>query len=110
MGQVVRALRALRDDDGQLLIDDVVVCDNGSDDETATVAQAAGARVVYEPQRGYGRACLAGINTLHPVGCVLSLLGHLNNVSETASFGPTAEDSTKIVTTIRLGVRVAVAA
>jgi len=71
VGPVVRGLRELRDDDGHLLIDDVVVCDNGSDDETAAVAQAAGARVVYEPQRGYGRACSAGINALHPVGIVL---------------------------------------
>ena len=71
VGQVARELRALRDDGGHLLIDDIVVCDNGSDDGTATVAQAAGARVVYESQRGYGHACLAGIKALYPVGIVL---------------------------------------
>lgn len=38
----------------------VIVVDNGSDDATATVARAAGAEVVSEPRRGYGRACLAG--------------------------------------------------
>lgn len=38
----------------------VVVVDNGSDDATAAVARAAGAEVVSEPRRGYGRACLAG--------------------------------------------------
>jgi glycosyltransferase involved in cell wall biosynthesis len=39
----------------------VVVVDNGSTDGTAAVAQAAGAVVVAEPQRGYGAACLKGI-------------------------------------------------
>lgn len=43
------------------LVDDVVVVDNGSRDRTAEVARAAGARVVAEPRRGYGSACLRGI-------------------------------------------------
>jgi len=42
----------------------VIVCDNGSDDQTALVARQAGALVVHEPVRGYGRACLAGIRYL----------------------------------------------
>ncbi len=41
------------------LIDECVVVDNGSTDETAAVAQMAGARVVTAP-RGYGAACWAG--------------------------------------------------
>ncbi|MFB3883144.1 MAG: glycosyltransferase family 2 protein [Armatimonadota bacterium] len=40
---------------------DIVVVDNGSTDQTAEVARAARARVVCEPRRGYGAACLAGI-------------------------------------------------
>lgn len=40
---------------------EVIVVDNGSRDGTAEVARAAGARVVSEPRRGYGRACLTGI-------------------------------------------------
>lgn len=39
---------------------EIVVVDNGSTDRTAEVAQAAGARVIREPMRGYGAACLAG--------------------------------------------------
>jgi rSAM/selenodomain-associated transferase 2 len=39
----------------------VTVADNGSIDRTAEVARAAGARVVTESTRGYGRACLAGL-------------------------------------------------
>src|SRR5262245_23016551 len=42
-------------------IDEVIVVDHGSRDRTAEVAAAAGARVVREPRRGYGSACLAGI-------------------------------------------------
>ena len=39
---------------------EVVVADNGSDDGSAELAAAAGARVVHEPRRGYGSAYLAG--------------------------------------------------
>jgi len=41
-------------------ISEVIVVDNGSTDRTAEVARQAGARVVPEPQRGYGAACLTG--------------------------------------------------
>jgi glycosyltransferase involved in cell wall biosynthesis len=43
---------------------EVLVADNGSRDRTADVARAAGARVVAEPRRGYGAACLAGLAAL----------------------------------------------
>jgi glycosyltransferase involved in cell wall biosynthesis len=43
---------------------EIVVVDNGSSDRTAEVAGAAGAIVVREPKRGYGRACLRGIGYL----------------------------------------------
>jgi glycosyltransferase involved in cell wall biosynthesis len=39
---------------------EVVVADNGSEDGSAELAQAAGARVVHESRRGYGSAYLAG--------------------------------------------------
>jgi rSAM/selenodomain-associated transferase 1 len=42
-------------------IQDILVVDNGSTDGTAAIAAAAGARVVREPRRGYGRACLTGV-------------------------------------------------
>ena len=42
-------------------VDGVIVVDNGSTDDTAGQARAAGATVVCEPQRGYGRACAAGL-------------------------------------------------
>src|SRR5262245_16036525 len=40
---------------------DTIVVDNGSSDRTAAVARAHGARVILEPRRGYGQACLAGV-------------------------------------------------
>jgi glycosyltransferase involved in cell wall biosynthesis len=43
------------------VVAEVVVVDNGSRDRTAEVARGAGARVVSEPRRGYGQACLTGI-------------------------------------------------
>ncbi|MBI4274365.1 MAG: glycosyltransferase family 2 protein [Rhizobiales bacterium] len=42
-------------------VDEVIVVDGGSHDRTAERAKAAGARVVVEPQRGYGRAVQSGI-------------------------------------------------
>jgi glycosyltransferase involved in cell wall biosynthesis len=43
---------------------EIIVVDNGSTDQTAAKAAAAGARVVAEPTRGYGRACCAGVNAI----------------------------------------------
>ena len=42
-------------------VSEVVVVDGGSQDRTADQATAAGARVIVEPRRGYGRAIQAGI-------------------------------------------------
>ncbi|HEV3035774.1 MAG TPA: glycosyltransferase family 2 protein [Solirubrobacteraceae bacterium] len=39
---------------------EVVVADNNSEDDSASLAERAGARVVVEPRRGYGSAYLAG--------------------------------------------------
>lgn len=43
----------------------VLVVDNGSTDSTADKAAAAGAKVIHQPVRGYGSACLAGIAALN---------------------------------------------
>lgn len=40
---------------------EVLVVDNGSSDASVDVAIAAGARVVHEPDRGYGNACRRGL-------------------------------------------------
>lgn len=43
------------------LVTEVIVVDSNSTDGTADVARSTGARVILEPRRGYGRACLTGI-------------------------------------------------
>jgi glycosyltransferase involved in cell wall biosynthesis len=48
------------------LAGEIIVVDNGSTDATAVRAEAAGARVVSEPKRGYGAACWAGVQALSP--------------------------------------------
>ena len=55
---VVRAVAA------QEIAHEIIVVDNGSNDDTARRACDAGARIVAEPQRGYGRACMAGVRSL----------------------------------------------
>jgi hypothetical protein len=42
-------------------VDEILVVDNGSTDETARVAKGLSVRLVREDRRGYGSACLAGI-------------------------------------------------
>lgn len=53
-------------------VEDVIVVDNGSDDGTGERAREAGARVVREPRRGYGRACRAGVQAV-PEGTAIVL-------------------------------------
>jgi glycosyltransferase involved in cell wall biosynthesis len=54
---VTRALTVMGEHD---IAGEVVVADNDSEDDSAALATAAGARVVHEPRRGYGSAYLAG--------------------------------------------------
>src|SRR6266571_2564427 len=42
------------------VVDDIIVADSASADRTVERARAAGARIVSESRRGYGRACRAG--------------------------------------------------
>ena len=71
IGVVVGELLALADEHGRPLIDDFVVCDNGSRDATAERAREAGARVVRQRTPGYGIACLSALEALEPVDMVL---------------------------------------
>jgi glycosyltransferase involved in cell wall biosynthesis len=56
--QCIATARAAMEEAG--IAGEVVVADNGSIDGSAALAEAAGARVVHEPHRGYGNAYLAG--------------------------------------------------
>lgn len=79
--RIAVVIPALNEEDaiGQVLArlplpaDCAVVVDNGSTDRTAAVAAAAGARVVREPRRGYGAACLAGLAVTQDADVVVFL-------------------------------------
>jgi glycosyltransferase involved in cell wall biosynthesis len=43
------------------LVTEVLVVDSNSSDGTPEIASRMGARVLHEPRRGYGRACLTGL-------------------------------------------------
>ena len=55
VGKVVRAIPAG-------LVQEVIVVNNNSNDQTPAEAARAGATVLHEPVQGYGRACLRGIS------------------------------------------------
>ncbi|MEO9531533.1 MAG: glycosyltransferase family 2 protein [Crocinitomicaceae bacterium] len=46
----------------QDLVAEILVCNNGSTDDTKKVAEEAGAIVLDEPKAGYGWACLKGMD------------------------------------------------
>jgi glycosyltransferase involved in cell wall biosynthesis len=57
------------------LTTEVIVVDSNSNDGTAAIAAKMGARVVQEPRRGYGRACLTGLATANSPDVVVFLDG-----------------------------------
>lgn len=56
-------------------VDTIVVADNGSSDATPTIARDLGARVVVEPDRGYGAACQKGLSVVGAPDIVVFLDG-----------------------------------
>jgi len=63
-------------------IREIIVVNNNSTDDTARVASAHGARVVEEPQKGYGSACLKGIDELNAPDIVVFLDGDFSDFPE----------------------------
>ncbi len=57
------------------LATEVIVVDSNSNDGTPEIAARMGARVVQEPRRGYGRACLTGLVTANAPDIVVFLDG-----------------------------------
>ncbi len=54
-------------------VDHVIVVDNASSDRTAERAKEAGAEVIIQSLRGYGAACLAGIDRAREIGATVIL-------------------------------------
>lgn len=57
------------------LVTEVLVVDSNSSDGTPEIAQNLGARVIHEPRRGYGRACLTGLSSANSPDIVVFLDG-----------------------------------
>ncbi len=63
-------------------VDEIIVADNGSRDRTPEIAHLAGARVVFEPRRGYGSACLRGLSVVQSPDVVVFLDGDYSDFPE----------------------------
>jgi glycosyltransferase involved in cell wall biosynthesis len=85
---------------------DPIVVDNGSTDESASVAARLGARVVTEPRAGFGAACYAGLVAASaPVVCFMDADGSLDPRELRRVVVPVLDDEADLV----LGARGAAA-
>ena len=73
--EVAEVLAVAERNDLPATIAGVYVVDNGSTDGTAQRAASAGATVVPEPRRGYGRACLSGVLAAGDVDLIVLMDG-----------------------------------
>jgi len=79
IGDLIEALRAQG-------VDEAIVVDGGSRDRTVGRAKAAGAEVVVEPLRGYGRACATGVAAARADAAVIAFMD--GDGSDDPAFAP----------------------
>ena len=79
IGKLIEALRAQG-------VDEAIVVDGGSRDRTVERAKAAGAEVVVEPLRGYGRACATGVAAARADAAVIAFMD--GDGSDDPAFAP----------------------
>jgi glycosyltransferase involved in cell wall biosynthesis len=83
-----------------------IVVDNGSVDDTATVARAHGAEVVNEPRRGFGSACFAGlVAATSDVVCFMDCDGSLDGADLHRVTDPVAHGAADLVLGARQAAR-----
>ena len=82
----------------------VIVVDNGSTDDTAQRAKDAGAFVVPEPRRGYGRACLSGVLAATEAEVIILMDGDRSDqpMELPLLLGPLLRDEAELVVGSRL--------
>jgi glycosyltransferase involved in cell wall biosynthesis len=85
--QVIKAIPAL--------VDEVIVVNNGSTDHTKDLAEQAGATVLNEPRKGYGYACLKGMDYISKMDKKPDIIVFLDG-----DFSDYPEELTKIVAPI----------
>lgn len=64
------------------LLHEVIVIDSGSSDGIPEITAEHGTRIIHEPQRGYGAACLAGIRAIQDTDIVVFLDGNCSDHPE----------------------------
>jgi len=86
-------------------VQDIIVVDNGSTDDTAKQATIAGARVIHEPRRGYGSACLAGAKAARNSDIIVFLDGDRSDDPRQldAIVMPVLQDQADLVIGSRIG-------
>lgn len=91
------------------IVSEIIVVNNNSTDETASVAENNGATVLYEKNKGYGNACLTGLGYIsekqQPPDIIVFLDGDYSDYPEelTKIISPIIEDNIDFV----LGARTA---
>lgn len=63
-------------------VDQIIVADNGSRDQTAPIARSLGADVVFELLPGYGAACLRGLSAVRGGDIIVFLDGDYSDFPE----------------------------
>jgi glycosyltransferase involved in cell wall biosynthesis len=82
---------------------EVIVVDNDSDDRSAELAAAAGARVIVEPRRGYGSAYLAGFAAARGTYIVMADADLTYDFGEIPSFIRELQSGAELVMGNRMG-------
>jgi glycosyltransferase involved in cell wall biosynthesis len=90
------------------IVNEIIIVDNNSSDQTAKNAQEAGAKVLTEIKKGYGNACLKGISyvksQIHKTDIIVFLDGDFSDYPEelTKLIAPIINDNIDFV----IGARV----
>jgi len=71
IAKVIMGLKNLLNSNGQQIIDEIIVSDNASTDDTNKIARVLKTTVVEESRPGYGSACLKAIGAIKQTDIVL---------------------------------------